>query len=459
MSRPKSERIAVAALALILVGAAALRLIGIRYGLPYPLLNPDEGSIVPRAWKMAHLGRLDPGWYDYPTLLMYVLAPVEAFFDDVSYVAARVVAVAIGVGGVAAAWWLGRAAYGTWAALTGAAATAVATTHVAYSRVAVTDVLLTLGVSAAMALALSGRIEWAGAAVGLAASAKYPGVLAFAPLLVAGWGQWRRLGVAAAIGLTAFFVTSPFVILRAGEAWDDVSRVQRLARGRWLGFEDDPATPLAFADRLWETLGPALVVAAAGLGIAAWRRTRADLVLASFAAVWALHLMPIEAHFDRYVLPLVPVLGVLAGRVPVLVPAAAVALVVPLAWSIADTAELTKTDTRVVAAAWIERHVPAEARLVADPSTPPLPQVEFYRLLLPHPARQADPNRDVDRLRRQGVDYVLVSGAVTDRVLAAAEHYPREAAFYAELEAATRRVLVVRPGGEVAGPWVALYKL
>ena len=48
------------ALLAILALAAALRLVGIRYGLPLAVLNPDEESIVPRAWRMGH-GHLDPG--------------------------------------------------------------------------------------------------------------------------------------------------------------------------------------------------------------------------------------------------------------------------------------------------------------------------------------------------------------------------------------------------------------
>jgi hypothetical protein len=56
-------------------GAGAIRLVGIEYGLPFPLLNPDEADVVPRAWRMTHGGGLDPGWFDYPTLLIYVLAP------------------------------------------------------------------------------------------------------------------------------------------------------------------------------------------------------------------------------------------------------------------------------------------------------------------------------------------------------------------------------------------------
>ena len=121
--------------------AAALRIPGLRYGLPFPLLNPDEESIVPRAWEIGHGGGLDPGWYDYPSLLFYLLAPFEAFADEPSYGVARAVAAAIGIAGVGAAWWLGRVAYGAPAALVAGAATAVATVHVTYSHMAVTDVL------------------------------------------------------------------------------------------------------------------------------------------------------------------------------------------------------------------------------------------------------------------------------------------------------------------------------
>ncbi len=460
MSRlPRSELLLPAAFAALLALAAGLRLTGIRYGLPFPLLNPDEASIVPRAWDMGHRPGLDPGWYDYPSLLMDVLAPVQALFDEPSYLAARLVAVVLGVGGVAAAGWLGRAAYGTPGALTAAAATAVATTHVAYSRMAVTDVAMTLGITLALALALSGRLEWAGLAVGLAASAKYPGVLVAVAVVAAGWGAWRRLAVAAALAFAAFAVTSPFVLLHLGEAWDDASRVQRLARAGWLGFEDDPATPLAFADRLWEALGPALLVAVAGLAIAVVRRTRADLVLGIFAAAWALSLLPVDAHFDRYVLPLIPILGAFAGRVPALLPVALVALTLPLAWSIGDSADLTRTDTRVTAARWIERNVPAGATVAADPSTPALPNMRVMPLELPGPGRPFDPERDVERLRAAGVDYALVTGAVADRVRAAADRYPQETRFYDALDANARRVLVVRPGGDLAGPWVALYRL
>jgi 4-amino-4-deoxy-L-arabinose transferase-like glycosyltransferase len=485
------RRSALLALGGLLVLAAALRLPGLAYGLPFPLLNPDERSIVPRAWELVHDGGLDPGWYDYPSLLLAVLAPLQLPFDDPSFGAARILAAAIGLGGVAAAWWLGRSAYGAAAGVLAGAACAVSTVHVVYSHMAVTDVLLTTLVTISLALLLTGRLEWAGVAAGLAASAKYPGILLAVPILLVGWRQWRRLGLAAGGAVLAFLVTSPFVVIHAGAAWDDIERVQRLGRAGWLGFEDDPATPLAFLDRLWDALGPFLLVAAAGLALAVselvleqhkrWPRGRAaafqsrfrgvrrglvleqhklaDLALASFALLWFAQLLPLNAHHDRYVLPLVPVLGALAGRLPRLAPAALALLVVPLIWSVGEVRELTRTDTRVVAHAWIEQNVPADALVAAESSTPSVDPRPTLGLELPGPGRELDPNRDLERLRARGADYVLVTGDVADRVLAAADRYPREAAFYGELESASERVLLVSPGGELAGPWVALYRL
>jgi 4-amino-4-deoxy-L-arabinose transferase-like glycosyltransferase len=444
----------------ILLLAAALRLVGIGYGLPYPLLNPDEASIVPRAWAIGHGGGLDPGWYDYPTLLMELLAPLQALVAEPSYGAARAVAVAIGLAGVAATWWLGRRAYGTPAGLVGAAAVAVATTHVAYSRMAVTDVLLTLGVTVALALMLTGRLELAGLVAGLAASAKYPGAVLAVPLLVAGWRQWRRLAVAAGLAVAAFAATSPFVLLHAGPAWEDISHVQRLARAGWLGFEDDPATPLAFVDRLWDTLGPVLVLGVVGLAIALARRRPPDLVLASFVAVYWLYLLPLEAHFDRYVLPLVPALGVLAGRVRPFAALALVLLAVPLAWSIRDARALTETDARERAAVWIAGNVPEGDRIAADTSTLPLEGRRVLRLALPGPGRPSDLRRDVARLRAGGVRWVLVSGAVTDRVLAARDRYPREARFYDALPRQAKLAFAVDPSEDgLGGPWVQVFRL
>jgi len=447
------------ALAALLAGAATLRLVGIRYGLPFPLLNPDEENIVPRAWRMAHGGGLDPDWFDYPTLLMYVLAPFQNWSDEPNYLAARLVVAALGVASVAAAWWLGGRAYGFLAGFVAAAVTAVATVHVEYARMAVTDVPLTLGVAVTLALLVRRQLLPAGIAIGLSAAFKYPGFVLLAPLLVAGWGHWRRVVVATGAAFVAFVAASPYFVVHLGAAVDDVLRVQRDGRRGWLGFEDDPWTPIAFLDRLWEGIGPALLIALGGLVVALARRSLADRVLAVFVGAYFLTLLPLDAHFDRYVLPLVPALGALAGRFRALAPVTLLLLVIPLVWSIRETRPLVRTDTRVLAHDWMQRNLTPGVLVAADPSTAPPEDVRVLRLALPGPGRPQDPERDVARLRRLNVGYVLVTGAVADRVRKARTRYPSENRFYDALAHEGNRRFYRRGVGKLAGPWVAVYEL
>jgi hypothetical protein len=181
---------------------------------------------------------------------------------------------------------------------------AVETTHVAYSRMAVTDVPLTLAVAVALALMVSGRIELAGLAAGLAMSFKYPGIFLLVPLVVAGWRRWRRSGhrlAAAALG-----VLRHEPVLRR----PPLERARRRAAGaaaRPPGLARVRARPHR-ADRVSRPpLGRARPGAArsvcSGLGVALAQRRRNDLILASFVIVYFLDLCTLGAHFDRYVLP------------------------------------------------------------------------------------------------------------------------------------------------------------
>jgi hypothetical protein len=323
----------------------------------------------------------------------------------------------------------------------------------------VTDVPLTLGVTVALVLMVTGRIELAGVAAGLATGFKYPGVFLLVPLVVAGWGRWGRLALAVGLAAAAFFASNPFTLVHAGQAWHEARRVQQLARDGWLGFEHDHIAPIAFVDRLWHGLGPALIVCTLGLVVALVRRSRVDLILALFVLVYFADLLTLRAHFDRYVLPIVPPLGVLAGRFRALAPVTLLLLGVPLTWWIREDKRLTPTDTRAIAYPWIDGHIPTGTHVAADPSTPAFTMLDVLRLALPGPKRPFDPERNVPRLRRQGVRYVIVTGSVTDRVLAARSDYPREAAFYDALQARTKLVYHLEPGDGRAGPWVSVYRL
>ena len=291
-----------------------------------------------------------------------------------------------------------------------------------------------------------------------AAASKYPGAALAVPLLVARWGQWRRLLVAAGLGVLAFALASPFVLLHRREPpARKTPHTCSGSRAGWLGFEHDHATPLAFADRLWRALGPFLLVAVAGLVVALLRRSRIRLVLASFVVAYAVYLLPVNAHFDRYVLPLVPVLGAFGESVGLSARSPPCCSSCHSCSPLSDARDLTEP-TRGSSLPPGSLRTSPRAVLAADPSAPRCPTGTWSawscRVWTAH--RSQSRPRPSAPCRRW---WLLVSGAVTDRVLAAPAAYPREAAFYGRL-AARAPAFEALPGRDgLAGPWVRLYRL
>ena len=536
-------------LAAILVLALALRLKGIAWGLPYSFVNADESMVVPKAFAAAR-GHLNPQFFFYPSLYFYLTgalyllaAPVwwllgngnllsqTSFVVDPGpyFLLGRLLSVAMGTASVYLVYRLGRVAFGRPAGLLAALFLAVAPLHVAYSHMAVTDVtavalsllaLVLLQRAAAPggegAAADSSVRRWlvAGAvAAGLATSTKYnlgmlvlPATLAavfacrgLAAARVAAGGRtvlvWLRLLVVRLYlpMLVAFVVASPFVALDAPHFLRDFRRQSEIMDRGWLGFEDvGNGFWFNVTPNLTGAIGVVLVVlAVAGLGWALWRRTRLDLMLASYVIVYFVYIGTWKELADRYLLPIVPLLLLLAVRVClelvelarprarlVVIPGAvavlAVAFALPLVDSIAFDRTLSGHDTREAAREWIQQNVPAGSLIAVENYGPPLVREDTldhfveagldpvaYRLLrlkLPAP-ETPDRSRDVDRLRRKGVEYVVTSSRVRDRVLAARDEYPEIVDFYEQLDTQTELVREFGPGAGEPGPVLRLYRL
>ena len=368
---------------------------------------------------MTHGAGLDPHFFDWPTLVMYAVAPFQAWQAAPSYLAGRFVVVAFAVGGIAAAWWLGSRSYGTVAGAIAAAATAVDVTHVTFSHAAVTDVPLTTLVTVALALLVTGRFELAGLAIGLATAAKYPGALTLVPLVVVAWGRWRRLAVSALLAAVAFFAASPFVVLDAGSTWSALRRIQEEHRRGWLGFEHDHWSGVAFAGHLWNGLGPVLVIAVVSL--VARARRAAPLAPTSCSA-------PSSSPTSRRCCRCTRTSRATCSRSCPLWARSRDGSArsrlsrcscssCPLTWSVQRDSKLTRTDTRIVAKRWLAAHVPEGETIAAESSTAVPPGHPVVPIPLPLPGKDA-------RVDLDGARWILVSGAVADRVLAAQDVYP-----------------------------------
>ena len=161
--------------------------------------TPTSGTSSRAPGAMVHGGGLDPHWFDYPTLVMYLRRRrSRRGSDEPSYLTAQ----ASSLVGDCARRRRGRVVArrprrtGPVAGVGRAAAVAAVDDVRRLLRMAVTDVPLTVGVTVALALMVSAGSSSPGSPSALAASAKYPGDHpARAARRRPRWGRWRRLAV------------------------------------------------------------------------------------------------------------------------------------------------------------------------------------------------------------------------------------------------------------------------
>jgi 4-amino-4-deoxy-L-arabinose transferase-like glycosyltransferase len=393
----------------VLVGAA-LRFVPIWFGLPYPQARPDEETALGRALDVAG-GQFNPRFFHWPSLTFYVFggalwlaASVQALLGDArpltfseNALVARAVVACAGTLTIPALFWLVRRAAGERLALLAATYLSVAILHVRDSHFAMTDVLMTLLVvlslgclvRAAMASSDDEAVRWCiagGLACGLAASTKYSGGAVIVAIAAVQAVRMRRapwpLGpvvvttgafcVAAAVG---FVLGTPYAVLDFRTFAHDLRfDVEHLAGGH-EGIE----LGRGWGYHLTHTLpyGVGLpVFAAAAAGVAPLVRTYPALaaVTGSFALVFYLVIGSGHTVFFRYMLPVVPVICLFAAsgvmhvadwafrRISVPPPVLVLALVgltagpslVQSAWF---DLVLARTDTRVLAGAWLEQRL------------------------------------------------------------------------------------------------------
>jgi hypothetical protein len=508
-----------------LVAGLALRAWSASYGLP-DLYHPDEPRIVERAVRFHH-GDLNPRFFNWPSLYMYMLAGVYgvafvrspdgvagAFGRDPSlfYLVGRLVTALLGAATLVILGLTGRRAYGRTVGILAVGFLAVDLLHVRDSHWVTTDVPLTFLVTLATYYALrywaDGRLASAGAAglvTGLAASMKYPGGLAFLALVVAHAARraerplWRRVAgrdtlAAASLAAGGFVLGTPFALLTpvafARGVLDELREVHTVQFGNEA---DAPGYLFHLAYSLPEAMGwPLYCLALAGLVWALAVRGAREAVLLAFAVPYLLVIITWSSRFERYVIPLLPTflllaavavvrgIGWLAARGPLggglgpRITAAAVATVAALLIApalgrvVAYHRLLAQPDTRALGASWIERQVPPSTRIALEPYSLTLPVARRQLLEAPgtlatlqHGPAVPPPESsgredgywivrldsyDLDRLLKDGVRYVVLSGFVYQRHRQACDRYPTACRFYDELEQRSQLVFSVSPG-------------
>lgn len=340
--------------------ALAVRLVGIGYGLP-DHFHWDEPTVMNRVIRMGG-GDLNPHFFYYPTLLMYVLLVLQGALylfgralqvyqsadhfalvylvdSTTSYVAGRVLVAAFGAASVFVCYLVGLRFLSAPAGLIGALLLAVSPVHVASSHFITNDVPMAFFALLAYVFLWDvyrrgrGRDYLAaGAAIGLGTATKYLPVVLLVSLVLAhvfrlrnetgGWRSagrgWPWLVAGGAAAFVVFAAASPYVLLDWRSALHDY-QVQGALSGA-TGCRD---CSLNFVPYLTGTLGwsvgwGAYLLALVGLASLAWtpgeRRLRYGL-LASFPVMLFLMVGVQRQPWARWLVPIAPFAGLAAGAV------------------------------------------------------------------------------------------------------------------------------------------------
>jgi Dolichyl-phosphate-mannose-protein mannosyltransferase len=404
----------------VIVGVGLVfRLLGLQYGLP-AIYNPDEIAIMSRALSFAK-GTLNPHNFLYPTFYFYVLfgwvgaylafvwvtgrvaslAELQRlYFTDATgiYTAGRTLGAAAGTATILVLYRLGARLRDERAAIAAAVFLAVAPLHVRDSHYVKHDVPVTLAIMLAY-LALvrvwpcpRERVPWlrdsvrAGAACGVAFSTHYYSIFLTLPLVWTIVQAFRPQGarivvrhlvVSAAASAGVFFILSPFIAAEPLTAWRDIVANREIVVDRAVAA--GPFAPaLSYASLLWrDSIGiPVVLLGALGAVWAAIAAPARAVQLLAFPVPFLIFIAN-TVPASRYLNPVLPFIALFAGwaisaltaRVSKAVFWAAIVVTAApgLIASIRTDMFFRQTDTRTLAQAYIETHVPAGATIAIQP--------------------------------------------------------------------------------------------
>ncbi len=395
----------------LFVAAFVLRLVGLKTGRPY-VYNADENShFVPRAIGMfGH--SLNPDYFINPPAFTYAIHAVFAVrwgTDPASvggaFAADPTAAFALARGASA---FLGALAVPL-TAIAGArlfedrrvgvvagALLAVAFLPVHYSHFALNDAptlaplaLCLIGVAGIYRTGRTREYVLAGVALGVAIATKYTAGIVLVAVIAAAFAspvahaRVRNLAFALALMCAGFVAANPYALLDRHTFWDGIQKQTETAgeEGGKLGLANSTGWTYYLGTFTWGFGWLPSLLALGGMAGLIARHRRLAVVLAPAPVLLFLYLGEQSRFFARWMLPIYPILAILAAwaivalvsrfRFRVLLPvAAALALAQGLVFSVHNDLVLAQDDTRQIARDWMVQNIPGATKIVVEPIAP-----------------------------------------------------------------------------------------
>jgi 4-amino-4-deoxy-L-arabinose transferase-like glycosyltransferase len=447
-------------LAVSLVVGSALRLYGIRFGLPSNF-HPDEVPKVNAIMRMVEQNSLDPQYFLHPSLLLYstyamntflqAIGIVDGTFRDTAFLAGRLVSTTAGVLSIALTYSIGKRLFSREAGGIAACLLAVFPLHITCSRYLKEDALLTFVILSCVLvtiIAVQSKRPWlllvAGLLAGCTAGTKYSGILmamvpASAPWIVSRRLkpdiQWLPWAIAAVVVAPfGFIATTPYALLNSAKFIKDFQTESRhMQTGHTVSIT---AWSQLWMYHFWRSIWPGitgLVSACAMLAVGfLMRRARLeDLVVVGMIVLFYLPAEYVKAkpapQPERYILPCLPFLALAVGELLAclrahrsgmlrnVVPLAVLCLVVVPGVRSMQLAKDLPNDTRDQLATWMKTNLPEGAKVLMD-WKPYCPNFHGEYFQVEHiPRARIIPGLDVQNLRTSGAHYLVLSSLYYNR--------------------------------------------
>lgn len=473
-----------------------------RISLPFPNLqdahlgDPRLSTLNPRSEDPQTGEARRFAYGSLPLFLLRIAGRVAAGFwpeaDTLVGLAllGRVLSALFDLGTVVLTFLMGRRLYGVGAGLAASLLVSSTVLHVQLSHFYAVDTILTFFLMAGVYLAITvvdrpspGRIVLTGLVAGLAISTKVSAAPVLLPCALAfllaergdgGREAWiegaakvlRSLLIALPVAGAVFFLFHPYVLLDPAPFLRDIGFESAMVRGQMLlpyTVQYLGTVPVVYqvGTLFFWGAGPALVTAMiGGLALFAVRLMRgrrpAEWVLAAWLIPYMVITFSFQVKFQRYMLPVLPGLAVLAaaplvaamaqpggfrrGRAGLARLLLAVVVVGTALQTVAFLRIYQGEHTRVVASRWLYENVPLGATIATehwDDRLPlllpghPNPYVDYGEVTLPlydpdTPAKR----RDLARALRRADYLILASNRLYGSIPKAPQLYPMSSAYY-----------------------------
>jgi len=417
----------------ILLIGFIVRIWGVSQELPHHYYI-DENGVIATSLKLG-TGDLNPHYFIYPTFwyytlfffygLYYLIGKLIGLFVTVEdyvflyikdptsfFLIARWLSVLMGTAAVWGTYLLGKKLFTKEVGLVAAALLSVMPLHVLNSHYAIVDVPMVtififalLSIVSVMKKGTAASYYVSGCLIGLSTATKYTAGIAIFPLFYAHWQALigrvkvslsniflsRLLWSSCLLAGLVFIAACPFSVLDYRKFIGDLVNQWQASKVGMYGWELQPETVKLFVTTILRkaVTAPLWYISVAGFLYACLRRKREDIFLLLPLIFYFLVMSNSKLIYDRYLLPMLPILAVFSGRLisaaagwvrirphkvksALMTTAAVLLMIAPLRESVAIDRALTRPSGPTIMKEWVEKNIPGGSRILLDSSKVPL---------------------------------------------------------------------------------------